>query len=141
MGLQPSLGFLQRSQRFYTSPQPGTVHPTSPVGYLSPCHPSSYSRSYLLHRHLWWISRAAAGDRSLSFSVLAAVPSFSSQSVRPCCLGSCPPVGYLPLFGDRVASNGASRASTVPRVSNFHNQLSDPTTFSSVPGERLFMVS
>jgi hypothetical protein len=43
--------------------------------------------------------------------------------------------------GRRVASKSRKYSTSRPHVSNFHNQLSDPTfKFSSAPGERLFMV-
>jgi hypothetical protein len=92
----------------------------------SPCHPSSYGRSYLLHRHCG----EPDGRRRIPRSRSRYCPVFH---LAPYCLESCPPVGCL------ATGSRASRASSTSRL-----QLSRRLVIRSSapgPGERLFMAS
>ena len=94
---------------------------------FSPCHPISYDRFYLLHRH----REESAGRRRIPCSHSQYCPVFIS--IRATVM-----FGIMPssrMSGDQVASK-----SQAPRILNFHGQLSDPT-FASAAWGASFMVS
>jgi hypothetical protein len=102
--------------------------PPHPSVTLSLCHPTLLRPVLPSTSPLWRISRAAA-DPSLSFSAL---PSFSSHR--------CDPAVQNHAIRPDVWRPGCEQVARIPRVSNFHGQLSDPT-FRNAPGEHLFIVS
>ena len=93
-------------------------------GQRSPRHAWSYGRSYLLHRHCG----ESAGRRRFPRSHSWYCPVFH--------LYRCNPAVWNHALRSDVWRPGREQVAQVPRVSNFHGQLSDPP-FSSMLEERL----